>query len=237
MKRGDYVASKGRLGDQHDQTALVDFDRKWAEKHLDLENPEDDDSDDDSYDSQHESDDESVDYEDEFGRTRRLKKAEVRKLEKAKQNRLLGQEELDRVSLRPKAPENIIRGDTIQTAAFNPDEATTQKMEELAAKRDKSLTPPPETHYDATKEFRTKGVGFYQFSGTEEERKREMEALGKEREETERRRREKAEKVEKRKREIEERRRAVGEKRAKREADSFLEGLGEVIGGDGEKGG
>jgi len=101
-------------------------------------------------------------------------------------------------------------------------------METIAKKRDRSMTPPEEVHYDASKEVRSKGVGFYNFSRDKEGRQREMEALEKEREETERGRKEREERVEKRKKEIEERRRIIGEKRGKKLADAFLDGLGDV---------
>jgi hypothetical protein len=99
-------------------------------------------------------------------------------------------------------------------------------MEEIASKRDRSLTPPEQKHYEANKEFRIRGVGFYGFSKDEGVRAKEMEALGREREETERARREMGERKAKRKREVEERRRVIGQKRAERRADGFLEGLG-----------
>jgi len=128
-------------------------------------------------------------------------------------------------------PSNLIYGDTVQVMAFNPDEPITTKMNELARKRDRSLTPPDMKHYEADKEIRTKGVGFYSFSKDESLRGEEMQALERERLETERVRAEKEEKIAKRKREIEERRKAIGEKRAKRQADSFLDGLSTDLGG------
>lgn len=215
MKRGEYVAREGE-----DNEGLVDFDRKWAEGERGLRG---EDSDSDSL-----GDDdggEIVEYEDEYGRLRRGTKAEAERMERKKQNKTLGQEELDRLSARPAMPEKLIYGDTVQSLAFNPDEPAVEKMEELARKRDRSLTPPEQRHYEADKEFRIKGVGFYNFSKDEGMRKQEMDALEKERLETERVRREREEKKEVRKREIEERRRAIGEKRARKHADSFLEGL------------
>ena len=109
-------------------------------------------------------------------------------------------------------------------------------MEEIARKRDRSVTPPEETHYDASKEVRSKGVGFYAFSGGKEERGREMNALEQERRETERARAEKEAKKEKRKLELEERRRIIREKRGEKLADRFLDGLGGEIGEEEVKG-
>ncbi|KAI9051249.1 hypothetical protein LZ554_005350 [Drepanopeziza brunnea f. sp. 'monogermtubi'] len=210
MKRGDVDA-------EGDEEGLVDFDRKWAER-----GGQEDDS------SEVESDDgqgEMVDYEDEYGRARRGTRAEVERMERKKRNRLLGAEELDRMSARPAMPSKVIYGDTVQTMAFNPDEERLEKMEELAKKRDRSLTPPDATHYEADKEIRSKGVGFYAFSKDEKTRMQEMSNLEEERRETERIRLEREGKKDQRRREIEERRRILGEKRAKKQADTFLDGL------------
>jgi len=168
---------------------------------------------------------ETIEFQDDHGRTRRGTKAEAERMDRKRRNRLLGAEELDRMSARPAMPENIIRGDTVQVAAFNPDEDIGAKMQDLAAKRDRSPTPPPATHYEADKEIRTKGVGFFAFSKDENVRKAEFEALVRERAETERVRKEKEKRKEFRKREIEERRKELSQKRAKKQADSFLEGL------------
>ncbi len=212
MKRGEYEGEGGE--------ALIDFDRKWAERQREGKGEESSD--------EIESDDgqgEMVDYEDEYGRQRRGTRAEAERMERKKRNKILGAEELDRMSARPAMPGKIIYGDTVQTMAFNPDEERAEKMEEIARKRDRSLTPPDMKHYEADKEIRSKGVGFYSFSKDEGMRMKEMKNLEKERLETERVRKEREEKKEARKKETEERRRAIGEKRAKKQADSFLDGL------------
>lgn len=213
MKRRDYVALEGEPGED-----LVDFDRKWVEG-------EGDGSSSDENEGAGEGG-EIIDYEDEYGRLRKGTRADAERMERRKLNKVLGQEELDRISARPSMPSKLIYGDTVQTLAFNPDEPVVEKMEELAGKRDRSMTPPPQQHYEADKEFRIKGVGFYSFSKDEATRKQEMEALEAERLETERKRKEREEKKEQRKREIEERRKAIGEKRAKKQAENFLDGLG-----------
>ena len=218
MKRGELDEEEGeREGD-----GLVDFDRKWAENVERDDSTEDEDED--------EGANEIVDYEDEYGRARRGTRAEAERMERRKKNAVRGQEELDRMSARPAMPSNIIYGDTVQVAAFNPDEPIYEKMEDLARKRDRSATPPEQKHYEADKEFRIKGVGFFNFSKDEKIREKEMEALEKERLETERVRREREDKKEQRKREIEERRKQIGEKRARKQAESFLEGLGGEMG-------
>ncbi|KAJ6787213.1 hypothetical protein PWT90_06706 [Aphanocladium album] len=214
MKRGDYVPQDNEAG------PLIDFDRKWAENEegkdlSDLSSSGDEDD----------GDDEMIEYEDEFGRLRRGTRAEKERMERRARRGLLGAEELDRMSARPAAPSNLIHGDAIQAMAFNPDDP--DKMEELARKRDRSATPPEMRHYDADKEFRTKGVGFYKFSQDEETRQKEMQSLEEERKKTEAERQVKEDQKAQRKKEIEERRKAMEARRAKKQADTFLSGLGE----------
>ena len=216
MKRGEYVP-EGK-----ESESLIDFDQKWADRQRDGKGS--------SSSSESESDDddgkhEMIEYEDEYGRHRTGTRADAARMERKKLQRGLGQEELDRMSARPAMPAQLIYGDTVQAAAFNPDEPILTKMEEIAAKRDRSLTPPEQKHYEADKEFRIKGVGFYSFSKDEGVREKEMRELERERGETERVRREREERMGRRKKEIEERRREIGERRAKRQADSFLDGL------------
>ena len=129
----------------------------------------------------------------------------------------------DRV--RPSAPAKVIYGDTVQAHAFDLDTDAADRMAALAAKRDRSLTPPPDTHFDASKEVRTKGVGFMQFSHSTEEREQQMRNLEAERNETERRRAEREKRMTDRKEEVEKRRKEIRERRGKRKADEFLENL------------
>lgn len=226
MKRGDYVPSGGDSS-KDERLALVDFDRKWAEDEA-AGRPTNYDT---SSDSGESGDEELVDYEDEFGRLRHGTKTEAEREKRRLTRATRAEQESADLSARPSMPQNLIYGDTVQAAAFNPDEPLALQMEEMARKRDRSATPPEETHYDATKEVRSKGVGFYQFSGDKEGRKREMEGLEGERAETERRRVEREAERERRRGVLEERRRVVREKRGVRLAERFLEGLGEVGGG------
>ncbi|KAI1402715.1 hypothetical protein F4819DRAFT_453677 [Hypoxylon fuscum] len=226
MKRGDYIAKDGETA------PLVDFDRKWAEKHPD---EEDDDNGYSSSGTDNESDaeaqQETIEFKDEFGRTRRGTRAEMERLQRRSQRAALGAAELEHMAAKPvKAPERLIYGDVIQSAAFNPEDDTARKMQDLADKRDREPTPPPDTHFDGGAEIRTKGVGFYQFSRDEDRRKEEMAALGKERDNTEQVRREREALREKRRREIEERRAKIGKKRADKLAESFLDGLAGEMG-------
>jgi hypothetical protein len=179
MKRGDVEDDAERFA--------VDFDRKWAEKYGDAQSGEDDMSEDE----EEEGDGGMVEYLDEFGRTRQGTRAEAARA--ARQQRGLADMSGDKFTARPSAPSGVIYGDTIQHQAFNPDMPIAMQMEELAKKRDKSLTPPPDMHFDASREVRQKGTGFFQFSEDAEERKKQMEDLERERLETVRARRKKQE--------------------------------------------
>jgi hypothetical protein len=197
MKRGD-------VDDTHD-SHLVDFDRKWADQQEAKALSDQTDSDDDDDNELSESDKEIVEWQDEFGRTRTGTASQ-----RAREQRLaqLGSESALRS--RPAQPTNLIIGDTVQAGAFNPDEPIAQQMAHLASKRDKSLTPPPDTHFDASKEIRRKGVAFMQFSlDNDQERKRQFENLEMERKETERVRGERESRLRERKEEIERRRNAI----------------------------
>jgi hypothetical protein len=207
MKRGDI--------EDADEKYAVDFDAKWAEARAE---GKDDDSDDDLS-GEHEAPKEEIEYVDEFGRTRKGTRLDALRA-KQQMNR-----KDDPVGARPNAPTNIIRGDAIQHQAFDLDEPAAAKMEELARKRDQSLTPPPEEHFDGNKEIRNKGTGFFQFSGDAEERKRQMEDLENERLETERIRKEREAKRSTRKAQIEARALQIQQKLAKRKAAEFLEDL------------
>lgn len=211
LKRGDVEDIDDKYG--------VDFDRKWAEKQEKGEA----DSEASSSDSEA-SDEELLEYIDEFGRTRKGTRAQIAREERRK--RTLAADEPDRFTARPSMPTNIIYGDTIQSNAFNPDETIAQQMAELAAKRDKELTPPPDEHFDGRKEARQRGTGFFHFSKDEEERMEQMSNLEKERQETERARAARKEHAEKRKEMIREKKRAIQEKRSKGQAERFLNDLG-----------
>ncbi len=231
MKRGDYVPPSNG-GTNKEENALVDFDRKWADADASGEGRKyETESDDDDEDERgrrrggEEEAEEQVEYTDEFGRLRLGTKATAAREQARQSARAYASEELSGMKARPDRPSNLIVGDTIQAGAFNPDAPMAAQMEDLARKRDRSMTPPEEVHYDASKEVRSKGVGFYSFSQDREGRGREMEALRREREETERGRREREERKERRRKEVEERRRVIAEKRGERLAERFLDGL------------
>ncbi|KXJ86305.1 hypothetical protein Micbo1qcDRAFT_237025 [Microdochium bolleyi] len=221
MKRGDYIPA------ENEAAPLVDFDRKWAQKHD--ENPGNADS---SSGSDNESDNgyadasEMVEYTDEYGRSRQATRAQLSRMQRQSARSAMAAADLEAMAGRPvKVPENVIYGDAIQSAAFNPDDKTYDKMESLAAKRDRTPTPPPDAHFDGHAEIRNKGVGFYHFSQDQDARKKAQENLAAERETTERIRKEREAAKEERRKLIEERRAQIGKKRAEKQAENFLDGL------------
>jgi hypothetical protein len=218
LKRGDVEDLDDKYG--------VDFDRKWAEQQEKGEAAHAS-----SSESEEDEEEELVEYTDEFGRTRKGTRAEAAREERRK--RTLAADEPDRFTARPSMPNNIIFGDTVQTHAFNPDETIAQQMADLAAKRDKELTPPPEVHFDGRAEVRQRGMGFFNFSKDEEERQEQMRRIEKEREDTERVRQERKEAVEKRKAMVREKKRVIQEKRSKGQAERFLQELGQELFKDG----
>ncbi|KAJ5941234.1 hypothetical protein N7516_001402 [Penicillium verrucosum] len=153
-----------------EKDVLVDFDMKHANEQ--------------SF-KQDESDDDNasiVSYEDDLGRSRRGTRAEAAEAARAKEEASGGRAAQER--WRPARPENLIYGETVQTEAFNPDANIASHMSHLAARHDRSPTPPEKKHYDAETEVRNRGTGFYHFSADEEERKQQMEELRVLREET-----------------------------------------------------
>jgi hypothetical protein len=221
LKRGDIEDIDDKYG--------VDFDRKWADKQ------EKGEADSAASSSESEaSDEEQIEYVDEFGRTRKGTRAEIAREERRK--RTLAADEPDRFTARPSMPSEVIYGDTIQTNAFNPDETIAQQMADLAAKRDKELTPPPDLHFDGHEEARQRGTAFMHFSKDEDERRVQMANLEKERLETEKVRAKRKADIEKRKEMIREKKKAIMEKRSKGQADKFLNDLGSELFGDNKAG-
>jgi len=182
MKRGEYVNRE----DGYDDRGLVDFDRKWAEKQIDHDDNTDGSEPDSDSDSPDPTDNETVEYLDEFGRRRKGTKKEAEREQRRARIEAVAKDDAQQFAARPQMPSNIVYGDAIQHQAFNPDRTIAEQMAELAKKRDKSATPPPDTHFDASAEVRTRGTGFYAFSHDKADREREMEELEKARLETER---------------------------------------------------
>ncbi|KAF2263699.1 hypothetical protein CC78DRAFT_533715 [Lojkania enalia] len=217
LKRGDIEDVEEKYG--------VDFDTKWAEKQA-KDEPESS----SSSESEESEEEELFEYVDEFGRTRKGTRAQIAREERRK--KMLAADEPDRFTARPSAPQGIIYGDTIQVNAFNPDETIAQQMADLAAKRDREPTPPPDEHFDGRKEARARGTGFMYFSRDEEERKEQMTNLEKERQETERARAARKKQVEERAKMIAEKRQKIRDKQNKGRVDRFLNDLGAEMFGD-----
>lgn len=232
MKKGLYLA--GNSSDEEDtptgtkedylsrlrrkeKEGLVDFDRKWANEERKREDA--------SEDSEDEDDDNAsiISYEDELGRTRRGTRAEAARAVRAKEEEERGQSMQER--WRPNRPENLIYGEAVQVDAFNPDANIASHMASLAARRDRSATPPDQRHYDAEAEVRNRGTGFYAFSRDETERKKQMEELKHAREETQRQRDRLSARAAEHQATLDDRRRQVQELRSKRLAARFLSGF------------
>lgn len=218
MKRGDFNDDNGE--------GLVDFDRKWAEHPSDEESDKDDDG------AKEEDDgDEIVEYEDEFGRTRKAKKSHI---EKEKRHEAAAKKALEEVQARDAVPEGLIIGNTIQTGAFatanfSAFPSSSMLSSALPIEEEEDL----ETHYDASKEVRTKGVGFYQFSTNTKERAIEMEELVNKRNHTAEERKIAEEKKKRRREAVEARREEVKRRRRMKVGGNWLEGfMGEIeVGG------
>ncbi|GAA5956937.1 hypothetical protein JCM3765_006646 [Sporobolomyces pararoseus] len=173
-----------------------------------------------------------VEYTDEFGRTRMIPRSEVPRgapfnhastsptvdPSQPAQDPYFASDNNSSGAFKPgEGPlqHNVLYGDQTSFPVFEPDPAIlAQRAATLAAAQNAPLVD----HYDSTRETtRQRGAGFYQFSGTEEERKQQMEDLERERRETERKRKGREELGDKvradRKREIEERKRMIEDKR------------------------
>ncbi|KAL9551428.1 hypothetical protein MBANPS3_004272 [Mucor bainieri] len=147
---------------------LVDFDRKYfqerelekqkeaaaAQKKRKRHDNKDDDDDDDQ-------DDPWVEFEDEFGRTRIIRRSELPSTEQQQQHH----RHSDDSDYDSEEEEN--------------------KAYLIAQQRYKAADRSDMDHYEADREIRTKGVGFYQFSKDEQERRAQMDKLNRLRTETE----------------------------------------------------
>lgn len=148
---------KVEMGDNEDDAPLVDFDRKYfQEKELEEEMNEKRKKR-KTRDDSDDDDDPWVEYEDEFGRTRIVRQSEARKLQREDEDDEddYFDENKDYIDYRP-SEESIMAADRSDMA-----------------------------HYEADREIRTKGVGFYRFSKDEEERQAQMDKLNKIRQDTE----------------------------------------------------
>ncbi|KAI9001686.1 hypothetical protein BC832DRAFT_593978 [Gaertneriomyces semiglobifer] len=178
--------------DEKEDGALVDFLQKTIEGH-DVTN-EDDSTPEIS------ADDPWVEAVDEFGRTRIVRRSQVSEL-----------------GLRFQKA-----GESVTTAGDDQDEGPSLLSDDMRREMErqqweeearKELDAP---HFDSKREIRTLGVGFYQFSQDEEERKHQMEELKGMRDETLVNRQAAAKMRDSRKEKLEERRRLLKERAQKR---------------------
>ncbi|KAE8152697.1 hypothetical protein BDV25DRAFT_57511 [Aspergillus avenaceus] len=231
MKKGLYLAAdsddEDETQDQYiarlrrrEKEGLVDFDQKWVDAERKEGSGDEDGVDDDDDNAS------IISYEDELGRSRRGTRAEAARAARAKEEE--NEQEDARERWRPSRPDNLIYGATVQAEAFNPDAGVAAQMEALAKRRDRSPTPPEETHYNADAEVRNRGTGFYAFSKDENVRRQQMEELMNARDETQREREARQERRAEREQVKDERRRMIGELRSKRQAEMFLAKLGDV---------
>ncbi|KAF8896288.1 hypothetical protein BD779DRAFT_1433316 [Infundibulicybe gibba] len=213
----------GGLSDKQYNTLLVDFDTKPPSQQFD---PDSDDVD-ESLEVPRAPDDDAdpvIEYEDEFGRIRTARRSEV--------PRNLMPPSGDEA---PDEDEDIIIRNPV--GHFPVYEPSAERVAEIA-KAHAEENNPLGVHYDAAREVRAKGAGFYQFSADEEKRREQMEELKSARHETEKTREEKgavdirpgeiegmqggdtvsaarSRAMEKRKRDLEERRKLLDAKRRK----------------------
>ncbi|KAJ5760709.1 hypothetical protein N7520_007865 [Penicillium odoratum] len=238
MKKGSHLAAessdeedglthkKARAEDYYsrlrrkEKEGLVDFDRKWIDEERNRDGSPVDTSDDDSDDDNASQ----ISYEDEFGRTRRGTRKEAALAARTKeQEAIQGRETRER--WQPARPDNLIYGVTVQAEAFNPEEKIAAQMAQLAARRDRSATPPEEVHYNADAEVRNRGTGFYSFSGDQKERQRQMENLLMAREETEQQRQARVHRRAEWEERTNHRKRELAKLREKRMTERLLKGL------------
>ncbi|KAH8100075.1 hypothetical protein BXZ70DRAFT_202323 [Cristinia sonorae] len=224
--------SKGKSGGLSDKqygSLLVDFDSKpvgdWESDSDDIDEsltvpkpPEHD-------------EDPVIEYEDEFGRQRTGRRSEIpRHLLPPDPNDQPPEEDIDPF---------VIYNPVNHFPVYEPSKERVEAIRTEFAEENNPLN----IHYDASSEVRAKGAGFYQFSGDEETRRKQMEELKRAREETEQTRAalgatdlgpgevegmdaaatglKKSRAMEKRKRELEERRKLLDAKRRKKNAPSF----------------
>ncbi|KAH8109576.1 hypothetical protein DFH11DRAFT_1515373 [Phellopilus nigrolimitatus] len=179
----------GGLSDAQYDALLVDFDAKALDDHYSSDSEDVDESlmvpkpvDD--------SDDPLVEYEDEFGRMRTAKKSEVpRDLMPSAQDEepvdddpYVVRSYISTLLLRMLFSNIHVVNPVNHFPVYEPSAERIAAIDEAASE----AANPLATHYDATREVRAKGAGFYAFSADEEARAREMEELRLAREETER---------------------------------------------------
>lgn len=163
----------GGLSEERLQDSLVDWDRKGTERWSDESEEESASGAGGSAGLTGVEDDPLTEYEDEFGRMRRVRRSEVpRAAQRAKERQ--EEEHVDEAM--------IIHGPSTSFPVYRPDPSRHTQSSIGGYKRE-----APD-HFDARSEKRYRGAGFYQFSQDETVRERQMEELQQERTATERER-------------------------------------------------
>ncbi|KAG6816298.1 hypothetical protein H0H87_007181 [Tephrocybe sp. NHM501043] len=226
----------GGLSDKQYEALLVDFESKPGSGSYESDSDDVDESVNVHLPPTNEKDDPLVEYEDEFGRVRTARRSEVpRSLAPAAEEPDEDEDIIIRKfnTLCPGLYPNFYSGNPVNH--FPVYEPSAERKAEIAAAYAEENNPL-NIHYDASRENRAKGAGFYQFSGDEETRRKQMEELKAARDETGQIRQEigavdvrpgevegmqdagagaRSRAMEKRKRELEERRKLVDAKRRK----------------------
>ncbi|KAF9649826.1 hypothetical protein BDM02DRAFT_3113047 [Thelephora ganbajun] len=235
------------LSEKQYGSLLVDFDRKS----VDGESSEEEDVDESltvpTRPTEADEDDRLIDFIDELGRSKPTRRSKVPKLLGGEKviffydddgKLAAGPESQIPQHLVPEDPDDpdVIYNPINHFPIYEPDATRVAEIEKEFAEENNPLN----IHYDASKEVRSKGAGFYQFSADEETRRQQMEGLKSAREETGKTRAEfgaidlkpgevegmqtgsgaggvsKSVALEKRKRDLEERRKLVDAKRRKK---------------------
>ncbi|KAI8849907.1 hypothetical protein BC829DRAFT_390482 [Chytridium lagenaria] len=209
-ERGEDSDDDEEEGRQKKPRGLVDFVGKMIEKGKGRG------SSDEEEEEQEESEDPWVETVDQFGRTKIVRKSQV---------------EAKTTSGFVKAGE-VVGQEGDQPSLVSSDMRMQQQREQWEAEVKADAEAEP-LHFDANREHRTMGVGYYAFSRSESERQRQMDALKNIREETVKSRDRATSAKEARKERLEERRALLKERRAKRNGgEEVREGLKKEMGLD-----
>ncbi|KIJ67067.1 hypothetical protein HYDPIDRAFT_26474 [Hydnomerulius pinastri MD-312] len=158
----------GGLSEKQYEALLVDFDSKGVD-HYSSDSDDVDESLNVPSKPGEAEDDPIIEYEDEFGRLRTGRRSEI---PRHLLPRSRDEDDPDE--------EDIIRNPVGFFPVYEPSAERLKAVEDELAEADNPLG----AHYDASKEIRAKGAGFYQFSADEETRQQQMEELRSAREET-----------------------------------------------------
>ncbi|KAG9314896.1 hypothetical protein JVU11DRAFT_4000 [Chiua virens] len=159
----------GGLNEKQYEALLVDFDLKGVD-HYESDSEDVDESLTIPTKPNEGEDDPIIEYEDEFGRLRTSRRSEVPRHLLSK-----SQDEEEHVD-----DSDVIYNPVNFFPVYEPSAERVKAVQEEFAEENNPLA----SHYDASREVRAKGAAFYQFSGEEEMRKKQMEELRTAREET-----------------------------------------------------